>query len=338
MGASGETPAAKPQEARPILEAVHLHKSFSAGSLFRKIRIDAVRDVSFELREGETYGLVGESGSGKSTTGRMLVGLERPDAGEVRFAGRNITALAGKERKAMRKNIQFVFQDPYSSLNPKQRIGNMLEEPLVIHRMGSASERKERVFRMLDAVGLGPDYVFRYPHELSGGQRQRLGIARAVILNPKIIVCDEPVSALDVSIQSQILNMLKRLQQDFQLTLLFISHDMSVVRYISDRIGVMYLGSLAEEAPTDELFQEPLHPYTRALLSAVPDFTRGRRRERIKLQCELSAGHDRPEGCAFQARCPLATERCRREIPAFREVKPGHKVACHLIEGEETES
>lgn len=331
--APGQPAAGDRQPARPLLEAVHLTKTFPAGgSLFRRERFVAVNGVSFELREGETYGLVGESGSGKSTTGRMLVGLAKPDSGEVRYEGRNVLELRGEERRMARRNIQFVFQDPFSSLNPKIRIGTALEEPLRIHRLGSASERKEKTVRMLEAVGLRPDHLFRYPHELSGGQRQRLSLARALILEPKIVLCDEPVSALDVSIQSQILNMLKRLKREMGLTMLFITHDMSVVRYISDRIGVMYLGSLAEEAPTDALFRDPLHPYTRALLSAVPDLSRGRVRERIVLKGELSAGQTPRTGCPFHLRCPLAADECRQRAPVLREVKPGHKVACHLME------
>lgn len=320
---------------RPILEAVRLSKTFQTGGfLTGRRRIAAVKDVSFELREGETYGLVGESGSGKSTTGRMLCGLAKPDAGAVRYDGRNLWELAGRQRREARRNIQFVFQDPYSSFNPKIRIGDALEEPLIIHRMGGRAERKAKIVRMLEAVGLRPEHLFRYPHELSGGQRQRLSLARALILEPKVLLCDEPVSALDVSIQSQILNMLKRLKRELGLTMLFITHDMSVVRYISDRIGVMYLGTLVEEAPTDELFREPLHPYTRALLSAVPDLSRERERpkERIVLRGDPGTPATAETGCPFHPRCPLAKDACRSAAPVLREVKPGHKAACHLIE------
>lgn len=320
----------------PLLEAVRLCKSFPAGgSLLRRNRVVAVNDVSFALREGETYGLVGESGSGKSTTGRMLAGLTRPDSGEVRYAGQPSAALKGKAGRGVRRDIQFVFQDPYSSFDPKQRIGDALEEPLIIHRLGNAAERKEKAVAMLEAVGLRPDHLFRHPHELSGGQRQRLSLARALILDPKVILCDEPVSALDVSIQSQILNMLKQLQRELGLTMLFITHDMSVVRYISDRIGVMYLGTLVEEAASDDLFRNPQHPYTKALLSAVPDLARGRLRERIELRGEVSGGRPPAGGCAFYSRCPFAVDLCRVTPPVLREGKTGHKVACHLSEGME---
>lgn len=325
-------PSAGGAAERPLLEAVRLSKSFPAGgSLFRRERIAAVRDVSLALREGETYGLVGESGSGKSTIGRMLAGLAKPDAGEVRYAGRNVELLGKEERRAVRRNIQFVFQDPFSSFNPKMRIGDALEEPLLIHRLGGAAERKEKTVRMLEAVGLRPDHLFRWPHELSGGQRQRLSLARALMLEPKVVLCDEPVSALDVSIQSQILNMLKRLKRELGLTMLFITHDMGVVRYISDRIGVLFAGSLVEEAPTDMLFRDPLHPYTRALLAAVPDLSRDRRRERIALRGDSETAPGAGGGCPFAPRCPFAEDACRREAPALREVKPGHKAACHLV-------
>jgi oligopeptide transport system ATP-binding protein len=326
--------ATVPPQGRPVLEAVRVGKTFQSGGLLSRRRTPAVKDVSFELRDGETYGLVGESGSGKSTTGRMLAGLTKPDAGEVRYEGRNLWTLAGEDRRSARRNIQFVFQDPYSSFNPKIRIGDALEEPLVIHRLGSRAERKEKTVRMLEAVGLRPDHLFRYPHELSGGQRQRLSLARALILEPKVLLCDEPVSALDVSIQSQILNMLKRLKRELGLTMLFITHDMGVVRYISDRIGVMYMGTLVEEAETDDLFREPLHPYTRALLAAVPDLSDDRQgaRERIVLRGELAAQPAPGTGCPFYPRCPLAKDACRSQVPVLREVKPGHKAACHLIE------
>ena len=326
----------RPAERNPILEVVHLQKKFpsrrSFGKrLFSRSYVTAVKDVSFRLFEGETYGLVGESGSGKSTTGRTIVGLTPASSGQVIYRDQDLLRLPKKQLRLIRKEIQYVFQDPFSSLNPRKRIGDILEEPLIIHKMGDRAWRREQAFRMLETVGLQPEYYFRFPHECSGGQRQRLGLARAIILNPKIIICDEPVSALDVSIQSQILNMLKQLQQQLKLTLLFISHDMSVVRYVSDRIGVMYLGTIVEEAPTDDLFREPLHPYTKALLSAVPDFSRGRLKERIVLKGEMPSPLSPPSGCVFHTRCPFATEQCKAKAPVMREAKSNHLVACHLV-------
>ncbi|PAD75252.1 ABC transporter ATP-binding protein [Paenibacillus campinasensis] len=317
-----------------ILRVHSLHKRFpvygSFGKLFgTKAHVNAVTDVSFELSEGETYGLVGESGSGKSTTGRTILGLTPATEGQVLYGDRELNAMTKDELKKFRKEVQLVFQDPYSSLNPRKRIGSILEEPLIIHKLGNKEERQEKVFQILETVGLRPEHAFRFPHEFSGGQRQRLGLARALIMNPKIIVCDEPVSALDVSIQSQILNLLKKLQQDMKLTLLFITHDISVVRYISDRIGIMYLGKIVEEAPTDDLFREPLHPYTRALFSAVPDFGRSRLKERIILKGEIPSPLALPSGCVFHTRCPWATELCRSETPPLREIMPHHKAACH---------
>jgi|HigsolmetaGSP11D_1036233.scaffolds.fasta_scaffold01421_5 oligopeptide transport system ATP-binding protein len=322
----------------PLLELVNVSRLFPAqrtlNTLWKRPMVTAVKDVSLRLYEGETYGLVGESGSGKSTTGRMIVGLSKPSTGEVRYRGTDLYKLSGEQHRSMRRKIQFVFQDPYSSLNPKKRIGDILEEPLIIHRMGSSEERREEVFRMLDAVGLRPEHYFRYPHELSGGQAQRIGIARALILKPDIIVCDEPVSALDVSIQSQILNLFKKLQREMKLTMLFISHDMSVVRYISDRIGVMYLGKIVEEAPTDELFAHAKHPYTQALLSSVPDYTREKRRERIVLRGELPSPLNPPSGCVFHTRCPYAWERCKLEVPRLQTAGTHHLAACHLLDEE----
>ena len=322
---------------RSILKVSSLHKQFPVYGSFGKLGgakayVNAVTDVSLQLSEGETYGLVGESGSGKSTTGRTILGLTPASQGQVLYQDRELAAMTREEMRNFRKDVQLVFQDPYSSLNPRKRIGRMLEEPLIIHKMGDKAERQETVFRILKTVGLQPEHAFRFPHEFSGGQRQRLGLARALIMNPKIIVCDEPVSALDVSIQSQILNMLKRLQREMKLTLLFITHDISVVRYISDRIGIMYLGKIMEEALTDDLFHEPLHPYTKALFSAVPDFNRSRLKERIMLRGEIPSPISPPSGCVFHTRCPYATDTCRTDIPAVREVRPGHKVACHLVD------
>ncbi|WP_307395559.1 ABC transporter ATP-binding protein [Bacillus horti] len=319
----------------PLLDVVSLEKKFPVYGAFGKLfgskgQVHAVTDVSFSLYEGETYGLVGESGSGKSTTGRALLGLSPATSGEVRYRGQDITHLSERELRSIRKEIQFVFQDPYASLNPRKRIGDILREPLDIHQIGSSSERIEQVYQMLKTVGLQPEHAYRYSHEFSGGQRQRLGLARALILNPQILICDEPVSALDVSIQSQILNMLKRLQREFQLTMLFITHDISVVRHISDRIGIMYLGRIVEEAHTDELFANPLHPYTKALLSSVPNLSR-RMRERIVLKGEIPSPLEPPSGCVFRTRCPIATEQCAQEIPKLREIRSGHKTACHFV-------
>lgn len=323
--------------AEPLLKALSLEKKFPAkhsflGGAGAKREIHAVNGVSFALYEGETYGLVGESGSGKSTTGKVLSGLIPASSGRSMYRDRDLSTLSKKELRKLRKDIQLVFQDPYSSLNPRKRIGAILEEPLLIHKLGVRQERREQAFAILQAVGLQPEHYFRYPYELSGGQRQRLGLARALILDPKILICDEPVSALDVSIQSQILNMLKQLQRQRKLSMLFITHDISVVRYISDRIGIMYLGRIVEEAGTDELFENPLHPYTQALFSAVPDLARGRIKERIVLKGEIPSPLSPPTGCAFHTRCPLATDLCRTESPALREHGTVHQVACHLAE------
>lgn len=320
-----------------ILKVSSLHKQFPVYGSFGKLwgakgYVKAVTDVSFQLREGETYGLVGESGSGKTTTGRTILGLTPASQGQVLYRDRDLATMSREEIRKFRKDVQLVFQDPFSSLNPRKRIGRILEEPLIIHRMGDKAERQEKVFHILKTVGLQPEHYFRFPHEFSGGQHQRLGLARALIMNPKIIVCDEPVSALDVSIQSQILNMLKQLQRELKLTLLFITHDISVVRYISDRIGIMYLGKIVEEALTDDLFHEPLHPYTKALFSAVPDFTRSRLKDRIILRGEIPSPLSPPSGCVFHTRCPYATDVCKAEVPALREVRPNQKVACHLVD------
>ncbi|HIY21285.1 MAG TPA: ATP-binding cassette domain-containing protein [Candidatus Flavonifractor merdigallinarum] len=291
--------------------------------------MNAVSGLSLQLFSGETYGLVGESGCGKTTTGRAIVGLNRPDSGEIWYQGKDLAQLSERDFRPLRREIQLVFQDPLSSLNPRQRIGALLEEPLIIQGEGDREERRAKVLSILEKVGLSEEHYFRYPHELSGGQVQRLGIARALIIHPKLIVCDEPVSALDVSIQAQILNMLTALQREMGLTLLFISHDMGVVRYLSDRIGVMYLGALVEESPTDALFERPRHPYTQALFSSIPDLSK-RGKSHVSLGGELPVRTDEFQGCVFHTRCPHATERCRREAPALREIEPGHKVACHL--------
>jgi oligopeptide transport system ATP-binding protein len=316
----------------PLLQINGLRKSFKAKQpgRWRSGELKAVDDVSFDIYEGEIYGLVGESGCGKSTLGRTLLRLTEPSEGSAVYRGHNLFELSPAEMQARRKQLQMVFQDPFASLHPRKTIGTALTEPLVIHRIGTAQQRKTLALQMLHTVGLQPDHYERLPHELSGGQRQRVVLARALILQPDFIVCDEPVSALDVIIQAQILNLMKQLQQDLKLTLLFIAHDLGVVRHISDRIGVMYLGKLVEEAETDKLFAAPRHPYTRALLSAVPHPEPGMVSERILLQGDVPSPLDPPPGCSFHPRCPLATERCRREAPAKREITANHYVACHL--------
>lgn len=315
-----------------ILEVKNLKKYFPIiGSLNNKIsQVQAVNDVSFCLFRGETYGLVGESGCGKSTTGRTILRLLEPTEGEVIYQGKDINKLKGNNLRNIRRELQMVFQDPYSSLNPRKRIGAILEETLKIHKLGNKKERTEQVMNILSKVGFQREHYYRFPHEFSGGQRQRIGLARALIINPSVIICDEPVSALDVSIQSQVLNLLEDIQEDFNLTYLFISHDLGVVRHISDRIGVMYLGKLVEESPTDELYANPLHPYTKALLSAIPVANPFVKREKIKLIGELPSPVNPPKGCVFHTRCPFATDICKQAEPVLKTIDNGHKVACHL--------
>lgn len=315
-----------------ILEVKNLKKFFPiTGSLNNTVsQVKAVNDVSFSLIKGETYGLVGESGCGKSTTGRTILRLLEPTEGEVIYDGQNINKLKGNDLRNIRRELQMVFQDPYSSLNPRKRIGTILEETLKIHKIGNKKERTEQVMNILNKVGFQREHYYRFPHEFSGGQRQRIGLARALIINPSIIICDEPVSALDVSIQSQVLNLLEDVQQEFNLTYLFISHDLGVVRHISDRIGVMYLGKLVEESPTDELYSNPLHPYTKALLSAIPVPNPFVKREKIKLIGEIPSPVNPPSGCVFHTRCPFAMDVCKQEEPALKTIVQEHKVACHL--------
>jgi oligopeptide transport system ATP-binding protein len=319
-----------------LLEVRNLVKHFpvSGGLLSRETGIvRAVDGVSFDLHRGETLGLVGESGCGKTTTGRCILQLERATAGEIRFEGMELTTLPPAAMRKLRRRMQVIFQDPYSSLNPRMTVGQIIEEPLKVHGiLPEAPARADRARELLTQVGLLPQHAKRYPHQLSGGQRQRVGIARALAMEPALIVCDEPVSALDVSIQAQIINLLEDLQARFGLTYLFIAHDLSVVRHISDRVVVMYLGKVVEIADRSSLYQEPLHPYTRALLSAVPipDPKLEARREHLVLRGEVPSPLSPPSGCVFHPRCPIAIDRCAAEVPALREVKPGHCAACHL--------
>ena len=321
----------------PLLEVKDLCKRYPIygplGKLFPpKTHMNAVSGLSLQLYEGETYGLVGESGCGKTTTGRCILGLTHPDGGEIQYQGHDLTKLSDREFRPLRRDIQLVFQDPLSSLNPRQRIGSLLEEPLIIQGMEDADARRARVLAILEKVGLSEEHYFRYPHELSGGQVQRLGIARALIIEPKLIVCDEPVSALDVSIQAQILNLLMELQAELKLSYLFISHDLNVVRHISNRVGIMYLGRMVEQGETEEVYRHPTHPYTQALLSAIPKRDPSEDKVRIHLDGDVPNPADPPKGCPFHDRCPKCMEVCKSELPVTREVSPGHFVSCHLLD------
>jgi len=319
-----------------LLEVQNLVKHFPVGAgMFSgpSAVVRAVDDVSFTIRRGETLGLVGESGCGKTTTGRCILQLERPTSGRVLFEGVDLATLGDAALRAMRRKVQVIFQDPYSSLNPRMTIGQILAEPLKVHGIvRDKAKRAARVRELLEQVGLLPQHARRYPHQLSGGQRQRVGIARALAMEPALIVCDEPVSALDVSIQAQIINLLEDLQQRLGLTYLFIAHDLSVVRHISDRVVVMYLGKVVEVADRQALYEDPLHPYTRALLSAVPipDPALEARREHTVLRGEVPSPLNPPSGCVFHPRCPRAQGRCSAEVPPLREIKPGHRGACHF--------
>ena len=321
---------------QPLVRITDLSKYFpvTRGALVtRKIGdIKAVDRISFDIQAGETLGLVGESGCGKTTTGRVILKLTEPSGGQIVYNGQDITSLDKKAMAPLRREMQIIFQDPYASLNPRLTVGEAIGEPLVAHGMASRAEAKERVIDLLRVVGLAPFHYNRYPHEFSGGQRQRVGIARSLVMTPKFVVADEPVSALDVSIQAQIINLLQRIQSEFQLTFLFISHDLGVVRHLSDRVVVMYLGRLAEMADTDRLFAEPKHPYTQALLSAVPSVRQRKQKRRLVLSGDVPTPFNPPRGCRFHTRCPMVMDQCREVEPTWQRTDDGHFVACHLYE------
>ena len=324
-------------EAHPLLAVENLTKHFPVmrGVFRREVgSVKAVDGLDFEIRERETLGLVGESGCGKSTAGRVILRLHPATAGRILFRGTDITSLEGEALRRLRPRMQMIFQDPQDSLNPRMTVGSIIGEPLVEHGAAKGAALRDRVEELLDAVGLDPGFTNRYPHEFSGGQRQRIGVARALALNPEFIVCDEPIAALDVSIQAQVVNLLEDLQERLGLTYLFISHDLGMIRHIADRVAVMYLGRIVELASSDVLYREPLHPYTRALLSAVPihDPELEARRERVILRGDVPSPADPPAGCRFSTRCPMAAPECSQRAPHWRELRPGHWTACHFAE------
>ena len=316
-----------------LLEVKNLKKYFKIDS---KTWLKAVDDVSFGIEEGETLGLVGESGCGKSTLGRTVIGLYPPTDGSILFEGRDITHLTAKEKVALTRKMQIIYQDPYACLDPRMTVADIIAEGLDIHGICKGEERRKRIYELLRLVGMNEEHANRFPHEFSGGQRQRIGIARALAINPKFIICDEPISALDVSIQAQVVNLLEDLQKQLGLTYLFIAHDISMVAHISDRIAVMYLGAMSELAPSKDIMESPLHPYTKALLSAVPfaDPDASRARNRIKLTGDVPSPMSAQTGCKFASRCSQCTKACREEAPTLREVRPGHFVSCHLYDEE----
>jgi len=324
-------------ENKKLVRVENLVKHFpiTQGVVFQRQvgAVKAVDGISFDIEKGETLGLVGESGCGKSTTGRTILQLHEPTAGKVYYGEDDLTKMSENNLRKLRRDMQIIFQDPYASLNPRMTIGDIIGEPLEIHKIGTQKERIERVQELLNLVRLNPFFIKRYPHEFSGGQRQRIGVARALALNPSFIVCDEPISALDVSVQAQVVNLLEELQEKFDLTYLFIAHDLSMVRHISDRIAVMYLGKLVELADRDELFYNKMHPYAIALLSAVPipDPIKERQRKRIILEGDVPSPANPPSGCRFHTRCPIAQDICKVEDPPFEEKAPGHWAACHFV-------